>query len=65
MMASGPVFCLTADADEILRRLAARHQDRPLLDGRGPQRARSSACWRARSEAYAAIPRQIDTTGCP
>ena len=60
LMAAGPVFCLTCANDEISRRLA-QARDRPLLDADDRQNeiARLLA---QRYEAYAAIPRQIDTT---
>ena len=60
MMSSGPLFCLTCEAGEILRRLALV-QDRPLLQV-GDRRAEIECLLQARREAYAAIPRQIDTT---
>ena len=57
----GPAICLTCEPDEIVRRLAAA-QDRPLLDvdDRGQEIERLLS---RRAAAYAAIPRQIDTTG--
>lgn len=60
MIASGPTFCLTCDPDEIARRLAAV-QDRPLLDV-GDRAEEIARLLSQRSAAYAAIPRQIDTT---
>jgi 3-dehydroquinate synthase len=60
MMASGPVFCLACDAGEILRRLAAA-QDRPLLDVSNRQHE-IERLLDHRRDAYAAIPRQVDTT---
>lgn len=60
MIASGPAFCLTCDVDEILRRLA-QVEDRPLLDVRD-RRSEIEALLARRGEAYAAIPRQVDTT---
>jgi 3-dehydroquinate synthase len=63
LMASGPVFCLTSDVDMILKRLA-QAQDRPLLDV-NDRRTEVEALLARRSEAYAAIPRQIDTTDLP
>lgn len=59
--ASGPVVCLTASPDEILRRLEAA-KDRPLLDA-SDQRARIAALLSERSEAYRRILLQVDTTG--
>ncbi len=60
MMTSGPVFCLTAGVDVILQRLALA-QDRPLLDV-ADRRAEIERLLARRQDAYAAIPRQIDTT---
>ncbi|MBN1641520.1 MAG: 3-dehydroquinate synthase [Anaerolineae bacterium] len=60
MMASGPVFCLHCTVDRILERLA-QAQDRPLLDV-DDRRREIERLLEARAEAYAAIPRQIDTT---
>ncbi len=60
MMASGPVFCLNCEVDEILRRLSAS-RDRPLLDVVDRRRQIEQLLERRRA-AYAAIPRQIDTT---
>jgi 3-dehydroquinate synthase len=60
MVASGPVFCLTCDADQILARLA-RAQDRPLLDV-DDRRERIEELLARRQESYAQIPRHIDTT---
>lgn len=61
MRASGPVICLSASIEAILRRLAEA-QDRPLLDGPDRQ-ARIAALLAERAAAYARIPLQIDTTG--
>ncbi len=60
MIACGPAFCLTAGVDTLLARLAAA-QDRPLLDVTD-RRAEIERLLAGRQEAYAAIPRQIDTT---
>ncbi len=60
MMAAGPLFCLTCSVDEILRRLKTS-RDRPLLDVEDRRRQIERLLERRR-EAYAAIPRQIDTT---
>ena len=60
MMASGPVFCLTCSTDEISRRLA-QARDRPLLEA-GDRQNEIARLLAQRYEAYAAIPRQIDTT---
>ncbi|MBN1584535.1 MAG: bifunctional shikimate kinase/3-dehydroquinate synthase, partial [Anaerolineae bacterium] len=60
MICSGPVFCLGCEIDQILARLA-QAQDRPLLDV-ADRRAEIERLLEARREAYAAIPRQIDTT---
>ncbi len=61
MAASGPVICLQAAPDEILRRLASA-ADRPLLDV-PDRRARIAELLAARADAYARIPLQLDTTG--
>jgi 3-dehydroquinate synthase len=60
MIASGPVFCLTCDLDEILRRLAPA-RDRPLLDVED-RREWAERLLDSRQAAYGSIPRQIDTT---
>ena len=60
LMASGPLFCLTGDIDALLQRLAPA-QDRPLLDV-DDRRAEAEALLARRREAYATLPRQIDTT---
>lgn len=60
MMACGPTFCLAAGIETILARLSAA-QDRPLLDV-ADRRAEIERLLARRQEAYAAIPRQIDTT---
>lgn len=59
--ASGPLVCLTAAPDEILRRLKAA-ADRPLLNVPDRQ-ARIAALLAERAEAYSRIPLQVDTTG--
>jgi len=61
LSASGPVVCLTASQDEILRRLEAA-KDRPLLDG-PDRRARIAGLLAERAKAYRRIPLQVDTTG--
>lgn len=61
--ASGPVVCLTATTDEILRRLEAV-ADRPLLEV-PDRRAEIEALLEERAEAYRDIPLQVDTTGAP
>ncbi len=61
LSASGPIVCLSASPDEILRRLEGV-RDRPLLEA--PDReARIAALLMQREEAYERIPLQIDTTG--
>jgi shikimate kinase/3-dehydroquinate synthase len=61
--ASGVLVCLTASADEVLRRLAAA-TDRPLLgDELAAREARVRTLLAQRRAAYAAIPYQIDTEG--
>ncbi len=59
--ASGPVVCLTATVDEIVRRLEAA-DDRPLLDV-PDRRARVAALLADRAEAYRNISLQVDTSG--
>jgi shikimate kinase/3-dehydroquinate synthase len=61
LSASGPVVCLTASPDVILRRLEVA-EDRPLLDVASRQ-ARVASLLAERREAYARIPLQVDTTG--
>jgi shikimate kinase/3-dehydroquinate synthase len=61
MMRSGTVVCLTADPDEILRRVGG-DDNRPLLNVPDP-RARVAELLAARRAAYQTIPWQIDTTG--
>ena len=60
MVACGPVFCLNCGVDQILERLA-HMQDRPLLDV-ADRRQEIERLLGVRRDAYAAIPRQIDTT---
>jgi shikimate kinase/3-dehydroquinate synthase len=61
MMRGGTVVCLTADPDEILRRVGG-DDNRPLLNVPDP-RARVAELLAARRAAYQAIPWQIETTG--
>jgi 3-dehydroquinate synthase len=61
LKASGPVVCLTASSDEILRRLQAAG-DRPLLEA-GDREARVATLLAERHESYGRIPLQVDTTG--
>jgi len=61
LSASGPIVCLTARPDEILRRLAAV-DDRPLLDGRD-RAAAIDALLSDRAEAYGRMPLHVDTSG--
>lgn len=61
LSASGPVICLTATLDEILRRLEAA-EDRPLLNV-ADRRVQIAALLENRSKAYGRIPLQVDTTG--
>ncbi|MBN1661149.1 MAG: 3-dehydroquinate synthase [Anaerolineae bacterium] len=69
MSVSGTVVCLTCEPDEIAARLrsaarlrAAGWSERPLLDVADPE-AEIERLLAERSEAYAAIPWQVDTTG--
>ena len=62
MLDTGAVFCLTCSPDEILRRVSAENApQRPLLHTPDP-RVEISRLLADRSEAYAAIPWQIDTS---
>lgn len=61
--ATGVLLCLTANVDEILRRVAATGE-RPLLNvPETDQRQRIVELLNQRRAAYGAIPHQIDTTG--
>lgn len=63
MIRSGTVVCLDATADEIQRRTCSRAIDeRPLINKPDP-RAEIERLMAGRSEAYAAIPWHVDTTG--
>jgi 3-dehydroquinate synthase len=63
LAASGPVVCLTASVDEIVRRVSLT-EERPLLPGdREAQRRRIRDLLHERRQAYASIPLQVDTTG--
>ncbi len=65
LSATGTVVCLTATVDEILARTDGDN-DRPLMGAdRAARRARLESLLAARTDAYAAIPIQIDTTGKP
>lgn len=68
MMANGPVVCLNATPEAILRRVGHNEprpersrEARPLLDVDDP-RAEIERLLTARREAYASIPWQVDTT---
>ncbi|MBN1976831.1 MAG: 3-dehydroquinate synthase [Anaerolineae bacterium] len=61
MMRGGTVICLTADPDEILRRVGD-DDNRPLLNVPDP-RAKIAELLAARRAAYQAIPWQVETTG--
>jgi shikimate kinase len=61
LAAAGPVVCLTASPEEVLRRVGGG-ADRPLLAG-GDRLARIRELLAARAEAYAAAAHTIDTTG--
>lgn len=60
LAATGPVFCLSADAQTILARVRAQGGQRPLLDDPDPAR-RIAELLAARAPAYARFP-QIDTS---
>ena len=60
---SGPIICLTATVDEILRRMESA-SNRPLLPGdQEEKRKRIRELLYLRRHAYAAIPLQVDTSG--
>lgn len=60
---TGVLICLTANVDELLRRVAATGE-RPLLHVPATdQRQRILDLLKSRRSAYGAIPHQIDTTG--
>ena len=62
LAASGLLICLTASVDEIVARLETM-TDRPLLpEDANEKRHRIRELLHARRQAYAAIPRQTDTT---
>ena len=61
LAAAGPVVCLTATPDELLRRVGGG-ADRPLLAG-GDRPGRIRELLAARAEAYASATHTIDTTG--
>lgn len=62
LSATGILLCLTASADEILRRVA-HYEDRPLLAGNFDEKKQKvQNLLRQRRPAYAAILHQIDTT---
>lgn len=61
LAAAGPVVCLTAAPDELLRRVGGG-ADRPLLAG-GDRLGRIRELLAARAEAYASATHTIDTTG--
>ena len=59
--ATGPVFCLTAEPDVILARLAGDEGRRPLIEGPQPDQ-RIRELLEKRAAAYGRFP-QIDTSG--
>jgi shikimate kinase len=64
LLAAGPVVCLTATPEEILRRLGAG-RDRPLLAGAsaGERLAKIRALLEERDASYRVATHRIDTTG--
>jgi shikimate kinase len=64
LLAAGPVVCLTATPEEILRRVGEAN-DRPLLAGasRDERLARIRALLDAREAGYRLATHRIDTTG--
>jgi shikimate kinase len=61
LAAAGPIVCLTASPEEVLRRVGGG-ADRPLLAG-GDRLTRIRELLAARAEAYAGAAHTIDTTG--
>jgi len=62
---SGPIICLTASVDEILRRVESASQRPMLPDDLEERRQRIRNLLHARRQAYASIPLQVDTSGRP
>jgi len=62
LAAAGPVVCLTAAPEELVRRVG-RGADRPLLAGSGDRLGRVRELLATRAEAYASAAHTIDTTG--
>lgn len=62
LTAAGPVVCLTATPEEILRRVG-RAASRPLLRGPGDRLARIRALLAERAPVYAVATHTVDTTG--
>ena len=67
LRAAGPVVCLRASPQEILRRVGAAH-DRPLLSGAGVRSradrlARIESLLAERAEAYAGATHTVETDG--
>ncbi|HWP64329.1 MAG TPA: shikimate kinase [Candidatus Limnocylindria bacterium] len=64
LLSAGPVVCLTATPEEILRRLGDA-EDRPLLRGGTPAErlAKIRAILDAREASYSLATHRIDTTG--
>lgn len=63
LAAAGPVICLTADAETILRR-TGRDSGRPLLHDAQPA-VKIRALLAQRAAFYAAVPLQVNTGGLP
>ena len=59
---SGPVICLTAKPQAILKRVGARLETRPLLHGHGTPLGRIRTLMQQRAPAYAQADVTIDTT---
>ncbi len=62
LTAAGPVVCLTASPEEILRRVGSA-ASRPLLRGRGDRLARIRTLMAERAPVYAMATYAVDTTG--
>lgn len=62
LTAAGPVVCLTASPEEILRRVG-NAASRPLLRGPGDRLARIRTLMAERAPVYALATHAVDTTG--
>ncbi|MBE0634872.1 hypothetical protein IH601_02600, partial [Candidatus Bipolaricaulota bacterium] len=62
MAQNGTIVCLTCGIDELVRRIERGPHYRPLLDPVDPH-STIEALLKKRTEAYAALPWHVDTTG--